>query len=123
MLNRNFKRLIRLAKRTNSPLIVTDADGEDPVVLMSVDQFEALASEFDPADYDCFEDFEDEIWDNDDIDLALDDDEIEEIEQDFMAPVPEDEIFAGEIADEELDEAENTAENGSEEQFYLEPIE
>jgi len=53
MLNQNFKRLIDLAKRTNSPLIVTDSEGEEPVVLMSIDQYESLAADFDPDEFDC----------------------------------------------------------------------
>lgn len=37
-----FERLLRFARRTGDRLIVTDPAGEEPIVVMSLDQYESL---------------------------------------------------------------------------------
>lgn len=121
MLNQNFKRLIDLAKRTNSPLIVTNSDGEEPVVLMSIDQYESLAADFDPTEFDCCGE---DDWYSDEMDEpVLQGHDISKMPADYEEIIPEDEIFNGEITPELSDDVNDVDENGTEEQFYLEPIE
>ena len=44
-MNQNFQRIIEIARRTGDRVIVTDQNGEDPVVIMGLDQYEAFLSE------------------------------------------------------------------------------
>lgn len=43
MANDQFTRILRFATRTGDRLIVTDPSGNEPVVIMSLDEYEALA--------------------------------------------------------------------------------
>lgn len=42
MKNSQLDRLLRFAQRTGDRLIVTDSDGKQPVVILSLDEYEAL---------------------------------------------------------------------------------
>lgn len=42
MKNSQLDRLLRFAQRTGDRLIVTDAEGKQPVVILSLDEYEAL---------------------------------------------------------------------------------
>lgn len=45
-----FERLLRFARRTGDRLIVTDPAGEEPIVVMSLEQYETLiANAFGPS--------------------------------------------------------------------------
>ena len=121
MFHKKFERLLRLARNTNTPLIVTDPEAEEPFVLMSLDQYEDLAAEFDPRE---FEESIDSDWEEQPESAALYGEELDKnIEIDEIA-TPEDELFTGEI-NEEMPPFETapSASSNSEERFYLEPIE
>lgn len=42
MQNQHFSRLLRLARRTGDRLIVTDEQGGEPIVILPIDEYEAL---------------------------------------------------------------------------------
>lgn len=42
MKNSQLDRLLRFAQRTGDRLIITDAEGKQPVVILSLDEYEAL---------------------------------------------------------------------------------
>ena len=110
--NKQLIRLMGLARKTGSPLIITDPEGDEPVVIMGIDQYEVL--------------------------MGVDGYDAEELNAEFgggiameqfddLPTVKEDDRMPG-IAD--IDEIlrEENAENDDdddlgEERFYLEPVE
>lgn len=128
MFNSQIQKLIRLARKTHSPLIVTNEEGNEPVVLMSIGQYEDLAGVFNPEDYN-LEDFKEsapETWlaDEEENSSLYGPEMSEESEEIGEINLPEDEVFAGEVQEDvqpDFKKAQN--ESISEEQFYLEPIE
>ena len=140
----SLKRLMRLAQKTGDVLIVTDPDGHEPLVLMSVDRYEDLRLGPDACceEGDWIE--EDEMSE----DSGVGTDEGEDFEQFLMRKESEERIPSINVFEEEQDEEAEFAErigpipeepevaplqeekreqsqpkNEGEEQFYLEPIE
>lgn len=124
-----MQRLMRLAQKTGSPVIVTDVNGAEPTVLMPLETYETMIdgvmmgeeSAFE-EDFDECEDFEEEPS----FDVPL-----QKMDQDL--PFPGEELAAPEVTLEEVpfdppipepkQQAPQSADNLGEEQFYLEPIE
>lgn len=99
--NKQLTRLMELAKKTGSPLIVTDTSGGDPVVIMGVDQYEVMMG-VDVYDVDDYKD-----------DLSQKKDSTLERYSEDSIPGIED---INSILEEEDDDL-------GEERFYLEPVE
>jgi PHD/YefM family antitoxin component YafN of YafNO toxin-antitoxin module len=49
MKNSQLDRLLRFAQRTGDRLIITDSEGKQPVVILSLDEYEALLERRAPA--------------------------------------------------------------------------
>ncbi|MFA6522497.1 MAG: hypothetical protein WCT24_02835 [Patescibacteria group bacterium] len=117
MNSEQLARLMALARKTGAPLIVTDPEGHEPMVLLGIDLYEELI-----LDHPC------ECWDGEE--LPLEDIPLEEIPEDFLEtrvePASEKIVLEPEKIVPDVKEQKNQ-ENGdlplSEEQFYLEPIE
>lgn len=108
-----LQRLMRLARKTKSPLILTDPEGNAPMVLMGVDQYESLMDSND----------EEEEWALDELpEQFFAEPALEEV----VAPVSK-EPFSTPIQSQTKAKPVETAsevaqEDLGEEQFYLEPI-
>lgn len=134
----SLKRLMRLARQTGDVLIITDPEGQEPIVLMSVDRYEVLRSdEIDRLD----EEAAHEKWSEppamewvdepDDVPSEASDADLEEEFEERIGPLatePEvtpldhEELRAPDEVEKEAEKPQKLAENG-EEKFYLEPIE
>ena len=125
-----FQRLLRLASKTGSPVIVTDQEGVEPAVLMPLNTYEVMLEglmfdgDLPDEDFDLYE--EDEI--GQDIGIPM-----QEIDQDIPfegeeAPSLEDIVlqdvpFDPPIPEPPQQEQKKPEEDLGEERFYLEPIE
>ncbi len=124
-----MQRLLRLAQKTGSPVIVTDTDGSEPSVLMPLETYEAMIDGLMMGegafedDFDEFEDFEDELP----FDVPL-----QEMDQDLPFP-GEEQVLPEEVTLEDVpfdppipepkQQVSEPVDDLGEEQFYLEPIE
>lgn len=132
----SLKRLMRLAQKTGDVLIVTDSDGREPLVLMSVDRYEDMRlgpeAFFEEGDLD--EDLDGDLdgeeapWmplgEEDQLpSIHISSENEEDSEGEFdggIGPVTEE----PEVAPiPEPKQKESQPKNDGEEQFYLEPIE
>ncbi|MFA6131138.1 MAG: hypothetical protein WC730_02665 [Patescibacteria group bacterium] len=109
-----LKRLMALARKTGAPLIVTDPEGKEPLVLLGIDIYEAMLGDS------C------ECWEED---ISNEEVPLEEIVEDFPEMINEpvgniegDDGRSGKSYEEEK-KPEITENSLTEEQFYLEPIE
>jgi len=118
-MNDQFKRIIELVRRTGDRLVVTDPEGREPVVVMDLDEYEAMLEAIGIGASPMFGDepsFEDEIPPEL---LGVDEADLEPIEEpDPMLR----EAFPLDSSNlsEELPQDEGP---NDDEQFYLEPIE
>lgn len=102
-----FERLLRFARRTGDRLIVTDPAGEEPIVVMSLEQYETLvANAFGPSKG--FVMPEEDEADVPDFIPAL-----EIMEQEPVAPP---------VRPVPVQKAPEKPQESGEEQFYLEPL-
>ncbi len=125
-MNNQFKRILDLVRRTGDRMVVTDPEGEQAVVIMDFDEYEAIIEALGTAEFDYFDD-----------DLAL-----EQTTQP-VPPTPEppvqtpnyepespsyspnltDEAFPNENLANLSEESTEENDDGEDEQFYLEPVE
>ena len=129
-----MQRLLRLAQKTGSPVIVTDPDGSEPSVFMPLEMYEAMIDSLtmdeleEEDDFDAFEEFEPDQT----FDVPL-----QEMDQDLPFPGEEhtldrgDEVIFEDVPfDPPIPERKQQSQQSShpredigEERFYLEPIE
>lgn len=121
-----FSRLMRLAQRTGTPVVVTDTDGQEPAVLLPLETYESMmdALSFDdegiyddeealfPFDVPMQEIDQDAAFVGEEFDESVRDDEVVLEDVPFDPPIPE-----------PVQTAKAPADEPGEEQFYLEPIE
>lgn len=133
----SLKRLMNLARKTGDVLIITDPDGQEPIVLMNIDRYETLRedeiSRIEEEDWSPAEPTMD--WDkmveNDLSEVAeLSENDLEEEFEERIGPMAtEPTVTPIEPAEEmvtknveiEAEKPQKSAENG-EEKFYLESI-
>ena len=136
-----LQRLLRLAKKTGSPVIMTDQQGSEPSVLLPLDAYEAMidglmyAEEvFEDGQMEAFDDFDDVV--EDELDIPL-----QELDQDLPFLGEEQDLPEGEFTHSVMHETvveevpfdppmpepaqttQQPPDEPGEEQFYLEPIE
>ena len=104
MQNSQLERLLRLAQRTGDRLIITDAQGKRPVVILGLDEYETL---LDGARLPSSDSRPPVIEEEEEVDLAKIEEAVAAVNKEF-APTSK---AKGEKTDE-----------GGEEQFYLEPV-
>lgn len=114
--NKQLTRLMGLARKTGSPLIVTDPKGEEPMVIMGVDQYEVMMG----VDSFNAEEFDEGVHSGAYKDVLEDDDD----ESKRASESPEDQPMPGlDAIDEILNEEGQDDDDLGEERFYLEPVE
>lgn len=137
MANDQFSRIMRFAQRTGDRLIVTDPEGKEPVVIMALDEYEALVEgALGPGDFSMLdgEGDDDELYDADDEYGEAPTLEIVEQMAEEMPTIPVPEPFVPvtearprpatvqPVSREEEKKAPEKRDDPSEEQFYLEPL-
>ena len=133
----SLKRLMHLARQTGDVLIVTDSDGREPIVLMSIDRYEVLRSdELERMDDEAVgekwtESVSGDWTDESEEDGILSEDSFDEefeervgpmASEPEVTPIESDEGLTSDEKEKEVEKPQKLAENG-EEKFYLEPIE
>ncbi len=125
--NNQLNRLMRIARKTNSPVVVLDENQEEMVIL-PLSSYEALIDEY--SDEECglseeffvdeeFEGFDGEIESEESLDefsIEASDIDLEELPEELESVVQENEGLTAEKGPEIDPES-------AEEQFYLEPVE
>jgi PHD/YefM family antitoxin component YafN of YafNO toxin-antitoxin module len=122
MKNTNFDRLLKFAQKTGDRLIVTDADGQDPIVILSLSEYEALLET--KAKTKTIADAlvaKNEKFTTPHVETSLSDQF--DFEPDMIPIKPADETpINAEPEPSAQEAAQAPAPEGNEEQFYLEPI-
>jgi len=135
-----MQRLLRLAKKTGSPVIVTDQDGDEPAVLLPLETYEAMVDGLIMGEEEVDGEFIDEDWPYSSEETMKnteysvpDEVPLQEMDQDLPFPGEEAVSEAPEVTVEDVpfdppipeapDQGSAKADDLGEEQFYLEPIE
>ncbi len=107
----SWKRILNTARRNGIPLIVTDPEGHEPMVVMTLEQFEAMSSTPVPPDFDPSP--------------SLSDREMEDlghlVEEGGIPTEPMADFEPQDVAD--VGSSSSPQNRSMEEQFFLEPLE
>lgn len=136
MANDQFERIMRFAARTGDRLIVTDPAGKEPLVIMSLDEYEALVEgALGPGDYSMPGFEEKDGFEDDEYGEAPTLEIVERMAEEVVAVpaepvspvVPQPAVFArttpvSESVKPTEKKIPEKREDPSEEQFYLEPL-